>query len=185
MKYILSIILFLLLVLPCSAFSLFGNQNGIYKNDITNAERLLFGRKNAFHSQENRLAMLERELFGTVQTGSVQDRISLINRVLSSREYQYYSPTKIDRMRRKILSSRNFNQNQYKRHVRSHGRMTGFEPPVHHMPIPNFASSGHYNSRYNQNTPYFSNRGIGANNFNAKIPQPYGYGNNRFSQRMR
>ena len=88
MKYFLSVILFMALVMPCSAFTLFGNENGIYKNDITNAERLLFGRKNAFHSQETRLAILERELFGTVQSGSIQDRISLINRVLASREYQ-------------------------------------------------------------------------------------------------
>ena len=184
MKYFLSVILFMALVMPCSAFTLFGNENGIYKNDITNAERLLFGRKNAFHSQENRLAILERELFGTVQSGSIQDRISLINRVLASREYQYYSPSGVERMRRKILLSRNPNQNEYRRRVRCHGRMTGFEPPVHHPPTPNFASSGYYNSPYNRTTPYFANR-VNSDRFNAKIPQPYGYGNNRFPQRLR
>ncbi len=173
MKYFLTLIIFAVIVSPCNAFSLFGADNGIYKNDITNAERLLFGRKNSFHSQENRLRMLERELFGTVQTGSVHDRISLITRVLASREYQYIPPSKVERMRRKILSSRNYNQNEYRRHVRGHGRMTGFEPPVHNLPTPNFLPYNN-SSAYNS-SPYSPNR------YNQKIPQPFGYGNNRFT----
>lgn len=174
MKYFLTAIILSALILPCNAFSLFGDENGIYRNDISNAERLIFGRKNTFHSQENRLGMLERELFGTVQSGSVRDRISLINRVLANSDFPHYtysSPSKINRIRRNIFSSRNYNQNEYRRNVRNHGRMTSFEPPIHEPPTPNF---------YNRNN--FNNH---PNRMNTKIPQPYGYGNNRFSPRLR
>lgn len=178
MKYFLTIIFICVFIAPCNAFSLFGDENGIYRNDIANAERLLFGRKNSFHSQENRLGLLERELFGTVQSGSVHDRISLINRVLASREFNnkaYSSPAKINRIKRNIFASRNYNHNNYRRNVRNHGRMTSFEPPIHEPPTPNF-----YSSERNFHHPYRQTQRI-----NTKIPQPYGYGNNRFSPRMR
>lgn len=170
MKYFLTAILFSVLMLPCNAFSLFGNNNGIYRNDISTAEKILFGHKNTFHSQENRLNMLEKELFGTVQSGSVKERISLINRVLASNKYgSYSSPSRINRIRSNIFSSRNYNQNEYKRNFRKNGRMTGFEPQVHVPPTPNFSST-HYGVR----KPYHSQR------INTKIPQPFGCGNNRF-----
>ena len=62
MKYFLTLIIFAVIVSPCNAFSLFGADNGIYKNDITNAERLLFGRKNTFHSQEKRAKEVWRRM---------------------------------------------------------------------------------------------------------------------------
>lgn len=184
MKYFLSLILFIIFVLPVNAFSLFGNQNGIYKNDITKAERLLFGKKNNFYSLENRLKIIEKELFGTVQTGSVKDRISLINRVLANNEFQYYTPRNIVGIKRNFLTNKKSIHNPYKHHVLGQGRMTGFEPPVHQVPAPSFYS---FNSVHNQTLPHFSNPKLRLrkNSYNAKIPQPYGYGNNQFYQRMR
>ncbi len=171
MKYILTTILFTALILPCNAFSLFGNNSGIYRNDIANAERILFGRKKPFHSQENRLNMIEKELFGTVQSGSVKSRVSLINKVLANNEYEIYSsPARINRIRNNIFSSRNYNQNAYKRNIIRNGKMTGFEPQVHVPPTPNFSPT---RNRINQ--PYRN-----FNRINTKIPQPFGHGNNRF-----
>lgn len=167
MKYFYVIVLFLLLLLPCEAFSLFGNSNGIYRNDIANAEKIVFGKSNSFYSQENRLERLEKELFGTIQSGSVKDRVSLINRVLAGNEYSKYSqsyssPSKINRIRNKIFSSRNYNQNEYRRNKLRNGRMTGFEPPVHHTPVPRFSNTNTYSNKY-QNSPYYNRHRINTN----------------------
>ncbi len=173
MKCFYLFLIFSFLLLPCEAFSLFGNSNGIYRNDIANAEKIVFGKSNSFYSQENRLERLEKELFGTIQSGSVKDRISLINRVLAGNEYtkyrqSYSSPARINRIRNKIFSSRNYNQNEYRRNKLRNGRMTGFEPPVHHTPLPRFSNRNINRNRY-QYSPHY-NPYYNHNRINTNIP---------------
>ena len=51
--------------------------------NLNRAEAMVLGQNNYNAPLETRLAMTEQQLFGSIQSGSLNDRISMINQVLN------------------------------------------------------------------------------------------------------
>ncbi len=55
--------------------------------NLNRAEAMVLGQNNYNAPLETRLAMTEQQLFGSIQSGSLNDRISMINQVLNNSFY--------------------------------------------------------------------------------------------------
>lgn len=128
--------------------------------NLNRAEAMVLGRNNYNVPIEERLAITEQQLFGSIQSGNINDRINTINKVLNnSRKEQIQKYQK----KNKILNAvKNLTT----------GYMTGYTPPVYnnfnYNSIPNCTNYRLYNAYTNQ------------------IPQPiYDRGNRNFITQTR
>lgn len=129
--------------------------------NLNRAEAMVLGQNNYNAPLETRLAMTEQQLFGSIQSGSLNDRISMINQVLNNSQKQQIQNY---RMKNRLMNAvRNLTT----------GYMTGFTPPVYN----NYSNYSNYPN-------YPSNRYY--NTYTSQIPQPiYDHGNRNFITQTR
>lgn len=128
--------------------------------NLNRAEAMVLGQNNYNAPLETRLAMTEQQLFGSIQSGSLNDRISMINQVLNNSQKQQIQNY---RMKNRLMNAvRNLTT----------GYMTGFTPPVYN----NYSNYSNY-PNYPSNRRYYNT---------SQIPQPiYDHGNKNFITQTR
>lgn len=128
--------------------------------NLNRAEAMVLGQNNYNAPLETRLAMTEQQLFGSIQSGSLNDRISMINQVLNNSQKQQIQNY---RMKNRFMNAvRNLTT----------GYMTGFTPPVYN----NYSNYSNY-PNYPSNRRYYNT---------SQIPQPiYDHGNKNFITQTR
>lgn len=128
--------------------------------NLNRAEAMVLGQNNYNAPLETRLAMTEQQLFGSIQSGSLNDRISIINQVLNNSQKQQIQNY---RMKNRLMNAvRNLTT----------GYMTGFTPPVYN----NYSNYSNY-PNYPSNRRYYNT---------SQIPQPiYDHGNKNFITQTR
>lgn len=135
-------------------------NNSYVLRDLERAEATVFGRNNVNQPLETRVALMEQNLFGTIQSGNLNDRINFVNKVLSNSNGYYnmnYPP------KNKLRAALN---NLFT------GTMTGFTPTVY----PNV-----YSNTYNKYPSRYLNNG-----YVRKNPRPYyNRGNGNFITQTR
>ena len=127
--------------------------------NLSRAEYAVLGQNNRNLPPQARLNLTEQRLFGTTQTGSFQDRVNFINRVIQNNtRNQTFANINNIKKRNKILYALNeiFN-----------GTMTGYTPSFQNYPT----------YSHNTNNPYYYH--------NTRIPQPYGSGIGNFITQTR
>lgn len=126
--------------------------------NLNRAEAMVLGQNNFNVPLETRLAMTEQQLFGSIQSGSLNDRINMVNRVLNNSQNQQIQNY---RMKNRLMNAvRNLTT----------GYMTGFTPPVYnnYSNFPNYINNRYYNT------------------YTSQIPQPiYDHGNRNFITQTR
>lgn len=128
--------------------------------NLNRAEAMVLGQNNYNAPLETRLAMTEQQLFGSIQSGSLNDRISMINQVLNNSQKQQIQNY---RMKNRLMNAvRNLTT----------GYMTGFTPPVYN----NYSNYSNY-PNYPSNRRYYNT---------SQIPQSiYDHGNKNFITQTR
>ena len=111
-----------------SAFAFKINYNNDLKNDyrmsnLNRTEAFVMGKNNYNLSPNARLALMEQKLFGTVQSGSFDDRINFINKVLVNSNNEQMS-SNLNKLRKLNRIKQVFNDT-------FNGSMTGYTPQVY------------------------------------------------------
>jgi hypothetical protein len=124
-KVISIIIISIYCINQSSATIIFGNTQSLFLKDLSQVERNVFGYSNSYYSDERRLDLLEKKLFGSIQKGTHSERLLAIKTALQNEEFIYSSPQTISKIKTRILN-KNIN------------RLTGYEPPALIPPTPRY-----------------------------------------------
>ena len=163
-KFILSLVL--ILFFPCVAFAYTEQQ-------ISNLEINQYGQTFVDDSLSDRLNRLEMDMLGMRQSGDIDNRISMLNRVsfgeIPTPSFDYYKPE-----RRSAIKNIWNNVSS----ILDNGYMTGFIPSLE-----NSYTSNYYRSNSPQYCPYHNSYHQGPARFNHYNPHvgynPYGLSSQR------
>ena len=117
-----------ILLFANSAFAFNINYNNDLKNNyrmsnLNRTEAFVMGKNNYNLAPNARLALMEQKLFGTVQSGSFDDRINFINKVLVNANNAQMS-SNLNKLRKLNRIKQVFNDT-------FNGSMTGYTPQVY------------------------------------------------------
>ena len=119
-------------------------------HNLSKAELSVLGKNNYTLSPMARIALIEQRLFGSIQPGSLNDRINFVNSVVHNSNFQNQMAYSAN-----INNIRKMNKIKYLLHDFFNGSITGYTPSV------NVPQNFYYN---NTTIPYPMNR-YGNRNF--------------------
>lgn len=130
-------------------FAFINVNHNITVNNINQLEQDILGKNNFEYDIYTRVGLLEKEMFGAEQGGSLDDRVNFINNLLSAAPVnQYDYSANYNKYRRKNILKRLLP-------TMMHGNVTGYTPII----LPK-------DMDYNYKIP--SPQGNGINNFSVK-----------------
>ena len=152
MKKLLILSIFIMSIILSENVAFSGQLSTVQLNNLNHLERIVLGNNNYYSTPQVRINMIEEQMFGTPQTGSLNERMNFLNSLLQNQN-RYYStyPT--------YPNYRNYNnRNIFKRAMNNifGGQVTGYTPQVYlhnsFPPPPSRKRKFPHRNRYGNNT---------------------------------
>ena len=123
MKKLLMIFLYFLLATYAFAFEY--NNSDLDVSNLSKAEISVLGKNNFNLSPMARIALIEQRLFGSIQSGSINDRVNFVNNVIANSNYQNQMAYSAN-----VNNIKKMNKIRYLLHDFLNGSITGYTPSV-------------------------------------------------------